>query len=416
MISVIEVKNKRQRKKFVDFPTKLYKGNDYYVHPLRMDEFAIFDPNKNVAFDECDMVFYLAYKDGHIAGRICGLVQKVYNAKNNVKKVRFTRFDCIEDFEVAKALIEKIEEWARIMGMDTVHGPLGFHDLEREGLLIEGFDELATFEENYNYPYYKEYLEKLGYIKDVDYLSFTIKLPEKTDERIVKIGDMIMKRYNLRIATAKNKKEYINKYKDGIFDLLNESYGDLYGVIPYNDKLKKQLIDQFNLIINLEYLITILDENDRVVAFGFGLPSIAKSVQKSKGKLLPLGLFRILHDKNHCKMADFGLIGVRKELQGKGIPAIILNYIVNAAKEIGVERVETNHSLEDNHKILQTWKNFDDVRQHKRYRVFTKDLNKKSTKITTKKAKSTKKINNNVKKSTSKTKKTLGTKKTAKGN
>lgn len=400
MISVVEVKNKRQRKKFVDFPTKLYKGNDYYVHPLRMDEFAIFDSKKNVAFDECDMVFYLAYKDGHIAGRICGIVQKVYNAKNNTKKVRFTRFDCVEDFEVAKALIEKIEEWAKMMGMDTVHGPLGFHDMEREGLLIEGFDELATFEENYNYPYYKEYLEKLGYIKDVDYLSFTIKLPEKTDERIVKIGDMIMKKYNLRIATAKNKKEYINKYKDGIFDLLNESYGDLYGVIPYNDKLKKQIIDQFNLIINLEYLITILDENDRVVAFGFGLPSIAKSVQKSKGKLLPLGLFRILHDKNHCKMADFGLIGVRKEFQGKGIPAIILNYIVNSAKEIGVERVETNHSLEDNHKILQTWKNFDDVRQHKRYRVFTKDLHKKVTKkATTKKANITKK---SVKKATEK--------------
>lgn len=402
MISVIEVKNKRQRKKFVDFPTKLYKGNDYYVHPLRMDELAIFDPNKNVAFDECDMVFYLAYKDGHLAGRICGVVQKVYNAKTNTKKVRFTRFDCIEDFEVAKALIEKVEDWAKMMGMETVHGPLGFHDMEREGLLIEGFEELATFEENYNYPYYKEYLEKLGYIKDVDYLSFTIKLPEKSDPRIVKIGDMIMKKYNLRIATAKNKKEYINKYKDGIFDLINEAYGDLYGVIPYNEKLKKQIIDQFNLIINLEYLITIIDENDRVVAFGFGLPSIAKSVQKCKGKLLPTGIFRILHDRDHCKLADFGLIGVRKELQGKGIPAIILNYIVEAAKQVGVERVETNHSLENNHKILQTWKNFDDVRQHKRYRVFTKDLSEKKTKSkknTSKKAKTTKK---SVKKTTTK--------------
>ena len=410
MITVVEVKNKRQRKKFVDFPTKLYKGNDYYVHPLRMDEFAIFDPKKNVAFDECDMVFYLAYKDGHIAGRICGVVQKVYNAKNNAKKVRFTRFDCIEDFEVAKALLEKIEDWARMMGMDTIHGPLGFHDLEREGLLIEGFDELATFEENYNYPYYREYLEKLGYIKDIDYMSFAIKLPENTDERIVKIGDMIMKRYNLRIATAKNKKEYINKYKDGIFDLLNESYGDLYGVIPYNEKLKKQIIDQFNLIINLEYLITILDENDRVVAFGFGLPSIAKSVQKSKGKLLPFGLFRILHDKNHCKLADFGLIGVRKELQGKGIPAIILNYIITIAKQIGVEKIETNHSLEDNHKILQTWKNFDDVRQHKRYRVFTKDLNKKeqTKKSTKRKTKTTKKT---VKKNTTQKSKTTSNKK-----
>ena len=377
MIEVLEVKTKKQKKQFVDFPTKLYEGNEYYVHPLRSDEINWFSPKKNVSFDECDIVYYLAYKDGKVAGRICGILQRVYNEKTSTKKVRFSRFDCIEDFEVAKALLEKVEEWAKLMGMDTVHGPLGFHDLDREGLLIEGFDQLATFEENYNFPYYKEFLDKLGYKKDVDYLSFQIGLPEKTDPRIVRIGETIMKRYNLRIATAKNKNDYIKKYKDGIFEVLNEAYGDLYGVIPYNEKLKKQIIDQFNLIIKLEYLVTILDENDRVVAFGFGIPSIAKAVQKSKGKLLPFGVFRILHAKNNCSLADFGLIGVRKEYQGKGVTAIILNYIVENAKKVGVVRVETNHSLEDNHKIIATWKNFEDVTQHKRFRVFTKNISNK---------------------------------------
>lgn len=379
MIEVLEVKTKKQKKQFVDFPTKLYEGNEYYVHPLRSDEINWFSPKKNVSFDECDIVYYLAYKDGKVAGRICGILQRVYNEKTSTKKVRFSRFDCIEDFEVAKALLEKVEEWAKLMGMDTVHGPLGFHDLDREGLLIEGFDQLATFEENYNFPYYKEFLDKLGYKKDVDYLSFQIGLPEKTDPRIVRIGETIMKRYNLRIATAKNKNDYIKKYKDGIFEVLNEAYGDLYGVIPYNEKLKKQIIDQFNLIIKLEYLVTILDENDRVVAFGFGIPSIAKAVQKSKGKLLPFGVFRILHAKNNCSLADFGLIGVRKEYQGKGVTAIILNYIVENAKKVGVVRVETNHSLEDNHKIIATWKNFEDVTQHKRFRVFTKNISNKKT-------------------------------------
>ena len=377
MIEVLEVKTKKQKKQFVDFPTKLYEGNEYYVHPLRSDEINWFSPKKNVSFDECDIVYYLAYKDGKVAGRICGILQRVYNEKTSTKKVRFSRFDCIEDFEVAKALLEKVEEWAKLMGMDTVHGPLGFHDLDREGLLIEGFDQLSTFEENYNFPYYKEFLDKLGYKKDVDYLSFQIGLPEKTDPRIVRIGETIMKRYNLRIATAKNKNDYIKKYKDGIFEVLNEAYGDLYGVIPYNEKLKKQIIDQFNLIIKLEYLVTILDENDRVVAFGFGIPSIAKAVQKSKGKLLPFGVFRILHAKNNCSLADFGLIGVRKEYQGKGVTAIILNYIVENAKKVGVVRVETNHSLEDNHKIIATWKNFEDVTQHKRFSVFTKNISNK---------------------------------------
>lgn len=422
MIEIVEVKTDKQKKQFVDFPTKLYASNPYYVPPLRMDELALFEPSKNVSFDECEIVFYLAMKDGQVAGRICGIVQKVYNEKTHSKRVRFTRFDCIEDIEVAKALLNAVETWAKDKGMTIVHGPLGFNDLDREGLLVEGFDKLATFEENYNYPYYKDFLEKLGYEKEIDYLSFRIKLPQEVDPRIKRIGDMAMKKYNLHIATAKNKKEYLEKYKDGIFDLLDETYGDLYGVIPYNDKLKKQIIDQFNLIINLKFLITILDSNDRVIAFGFALPSLANAVRKSKGKILPLGLFRILHAKNHSSLADFGLVGVRKDYQGKGITAIILDYIIRGAKEVGVTEIETNHSLEDNHKILQTWKNFDDVTQHKRFRCFLKDLSpktdktetKKTTKSKTTKSKTTKSKSGTTKKSTKTSTKKSESKKTTK--
>jgi len=375
MVKIVEVKTNKQKREFVDFPVKLYKNNEFFVPCLRGDELKLFDPKKNVSYDECEIVFYLAYKDNKLAGRICGIVQKVYNEKTQSKRVRFTRFDCIEDFEVAKALITAIEDWARQKNMDTVHGPLGFNDLDREGLLIEGFDRLATFEENYNFPYYKEFLEKCGYKKEIDYLAFRIKLPKESDPRVQRISELMMKKYKLRIATAKNKNEYLKKYKDGIFDVLDDAYGDLYGVIPYNDKLRKQIISQFKLIINLKYLISIIDENDRVIAFGFGLPSLAKAVQKSKGRLFPFGIFRILRDKNRGPVADFGLIGVRKEYQGKGITAIILDYIVNGAKEVGVEEVETNHSLETNHKILQTWKNFNDVENHKRFRSFIKNLN-----------------------------------------
>lgn len=377
MILVEEVLTKKQKRQFVDFPTKLYKDNEFYVHPLRGDEMNMFNPKKNVSYDECDIVFYLAYRDKEVVGRVCAIVQKVYNDITNSKRVRFTRFDCIEDIEVAKALFEQVEEWAKSKGMNTIHGPLGFHDLDREGMLIEGYDKLATFEENYNFPYYKDFMEQCGYKKEIDYLAFNIKLPKTVDPRIKRIGDTIMKRYKLKIATAKNKKEYIKKYKDGIFDVIDDAYGDLYGVIPYNDKLRKQIIDQFNLIINLKYMISILDENDRVIAFGFALPSLAKAVKKSKGKLLPFGLFRILHAKNHENVADFGLVGVRKEYQNKGVTSIILNYIIEGAGEVGVDTIETNHSLEDNHKILQTWKNFDDVKQHKRFRCFIKNLEDK---------------------------------------
>ena len=213
MIEIIEVKSRKDKKDFVDFPTKLYKGNPYYVHPLRGDEMGIFSPKKNVSFDECDIVFYLAKRDGEVVGRICGILQKVYNDKTGTKRVRFGRFDFIEDVEVPRALLGKVEEWAKSKGMDTVHGPLGFNDLEREGLLIEGFDRLATFEENYNYPYYKELIEACGYEKETDYIASRINLPKDTNERVKKLAELVLKRYKLHIATAKNKSEYLKKYK-----------------------------------------------------------------------------------------------------------------------------------------------------------------------------------------------------------
>ena len=411
MVKIVEVKTKKQQKIFVDFPTKLYKDNKNYVPPLRGDELDIFNPKKNVSYDECDIVFYLAYKDEQVVGRICGIIQKVYNEKTNTKRIRFSRFDLIDDQEVANALLNAVEEWGRSKGMDTIHGPLGFHDLEREGLLIEGFDRLATFEQNHNAPYYKTLLENYGYAKEIDYLSFRIKLPETTDARVKRIGEMIMKKYNLHIVKEKTKKVYINKYKDQIFDLIDEAYGDLYGVIPYNQKLRKQIIDQFNLIIKLPYLVSVADENDKLVAFGFALPSMAEAVQKCKGRLLPTGVFRILHAVNTCNVADFGLVAVKKEFQGKGVTAIILDYIVTMAKEVGVDTIETNLSLENNHKILQTWKNFDDVEQHKRFRCFIKSLVKEEVEEKPKRKPKSKTSNSTKKSSKKATKKTTTTSK-----
>lgn len=422
MVEIIEVQTKKDRKAFVDFPTKLYEGNPYYVHPLRGDELGIFTPKKNVSFDECDIVFYLAKREGEVVGRICGILQKVYNEKTGTKRVRFGRFDFIDDIEVPKALLGAVEEWAKSKGMDTVHGPLGFNDLEREGLLIEGFDRLATFEANYNYPYYKDLIEKCGYEKEIDYISSRVELPTESNERAKKLADLVMKRYKLKVATAKNIRQYLKKYKDGIFEVLDEAYGDLYGVIPYNDRLKASIISQFKMVINMNYIITLLDENDKVVAFGFALPELAPAVQKSKGKLFPLGVFRILRAKTHGHVADFGLIGVRKEYLNKGLPAIMINYIIEEAKAVGVTTVEGNLTLETNHNMLQLYKNFDNVERHKRFRCFVKkldgekvekekpneDVEKVSTKAT--KKTSTKKTTS---KATTKKSTTKGSKKSA---
>ena len=374
MIEIKEVKTKSDKKKFVDFPTKLYKNCKQYVHPLRMDELNLFS-EKNVSYEDCDTVYFLAYKNGQIVGRIAGIEQKIYNQKVNEKRIRFTRFDSINDVEVAKALFKAVEDWARKKGMDIVHGPLGFNDLDREGMLIEGFDELATFEEQYNYSYYPELLEKCGYKKEVDWLEYKI-FPTygEREKRVEVLAEKVLKRYNLRIATGKNKKKFIEKYKQGIFEVIDEAYGDLHGVVPYTDKLRDQIINQFKMFISLNFVVTIVDENDRVVAFGFGIPSLSKAVQKSKGRLTPFGITRLLYAVKHPKVLDFALIGIRKQYLNKGLPAIVLNYIMKSLPKYKIEHCETNLNLEYNIPIQNQWKNFDHI-QHKKRRCYIKYLN-----------------------------------------
>lgn len=379
MIEIKEVKTKSDKRKFVDFPTKLYKGCDQYVHPLRMDELNLFS-HKNVSYEDCDTIGFLAYKDGKLAGRIAGIEQRIYNEKVHEKRIRFTRFDCINDVEVAKALFNAVEEWAKSKGMDIVHGPLGFNDLDREGMLIEGFDELATFEEQYNYPYYPELMEKCGYGKEVDWLEYKI-FPTygEREKRVEELAEKVLKRYNLRMVKEKSKKKFIEKYKKGVFEVIDEAYGDLHGVVPYTDKLRDQIINQFKMFISLKYMVTIVNEKDEVVAFGFAIPSLSRAVQKCKGRLTPCGIARLLYAVNHPKILDFALIGIRKSYLNKGLPAIVLNYIMKHLDEFGVEYCETNLNLEYNIPIQNQWKNFDHV-QHKRRRCYIKYLNESAKK------------------------------------
>ena len=373
MIEIKEVKSRRDKARFVDFPTKLYEDCPYYVHPLRSDEMNLFNRKKNVSYDDCEAVYYLALKDDEVVGRIAGIIQNLYNEKTNEKRVRFTRFDCIDDVEVAKKLFEAVENWARVKGMNIVHGPMGFNDLDREGMLVEGYDHDSTFEEQYNYPYYPKLVEACGYSKEIDWLEYKIFPPKEMDERIDHLSDAVLKRYHLRVGTAKNKKEYINKYKEGLFKVLDEAYGDLYGVVPFTDRLREQIVEQFHLFISLKYIIVIVDENDEVVAFGFAIPSLSKAVRKSKGRFLPFGIFRMLKAIKKPRVVDFGLIGIKKSYQNKGLTAVILRFVMQQMKNENIEYCETNLNLEDNIKIHLQWKNFEHE-QHKRRRSYVKKL------------------------------------------
>ena len=374
MVEIVEVKTKKQQRDFLDFPIKLYKGNPNFVPPLWMDEKKIF--RKDYVYnDTCEAVYFNAYEGGKMVGRISGILQKAANEKNGEKRIRFTRFDSVNDQAVAKALFGAVEDWGRKLGMDTICGPLGFSDLEREGLLIEGFDELSTFEEQYNADYYQTLIENLGYEKEVDWTESRIYPPEEDNGHLKKLSDRLMQRYNLRFGPAKNVNDFLDKYADGLFELLDKSYDQLYGTVPFTAGMKKLMIDNFKLIIDLDHVAAILDENDRVVCLGVCFPSIAKAVQKSNGHLTPACIVRVLRAIKHPEIIDLGLIGVDPEWAMRGVSVAISAELERMLRAPGVKYAETNLNLEDNLMIQNQWKRFREVK-HKRRRAYVKELNK----------------------------------------
>lgn len=371
MIVIKEVKTKREIKSFIEFPLKLYKGNPYFVPPLYSDEKALFKPF-SVYSDQAESVFYLAYKDDKVVGRIHVILQKASNLKWKQERVRFTRFDSIDDQEVANALFDRATEWAKEKGMKEIVGPLGFSDLEREGLLIEGFDQLSTFEEQYNFPYYQKLIENYGFKKEVDWTERILKAPAVVDEKLERLSNMMLKRYNLHFGQAKNTADFLAKYADAFFEILDKTYDNIYGTVPFTASMKKMMIDNFRLIIDIKYVAVILDENEKVVSFGLCFPSIAKAVQKSGGRITIPAIFRLLHAIKHPKVIDLGLIGVLPEYAMKGVSSAIISKLMSMLQN-GISYAETNLNLEDNVNIQNQWKVFDNV-IHKRRRAFVKKI------------------------------------------
>lgn len=360
MIKVIEVKTKKQQREFLNFPLVLYKDNPNFCPPLYGDEKKIFKADY-VYYDQSEAVYYNAYKDGVMAGRISGILQKAHNEKTGEKRVRFTRFDSINDRAVADALFETVEKWARSKGMDTVCGPLGFSDLEREGLLTKGFDQPSTFEEQYNFEYYQTLIENRGYVKEAVWNESRITAPDVHDERLGKLAEVVMRRYKLRYGQSKNVNDFINKYGDAFFELLDKSYADIYGTVPFTDGMKKLMISNFKLIVDLKYVAVILNEENKLVCLGICFPSISEAVRKSNGHLTPAALVRLLKAIKRPKVIDFGLIGVDPEYANRGIGALVAVPIMDILEKGDIEYAETNLNLVDNAQIQNMWGRFNRV-------------------------------------------------------
>ena len=372
MVNVTEVKTPRDIKEFIQFPLRLYRGCAPFVPPLYGDEKKLLASGGNT--ENAESVFFLAKREGKTVGRIQGILQRQYNARHNCKQVRFTRFDAIEDKEVSRALFAAVESWAKAKGMAELCGPLGYTDLDREGLLIEGFEENATFEEQYNYPYYASLVEDAGFEKDVDWLEFELRAPEKRNEMLARVAKRALELNKLHIAdTNMSKRAYIEKYGDSFFDCLDECYSKLYGTVPLTAEQRKEIIDQFLLIVNIEFAVFICDENERVVGFGLCFPGIGDAVKKSGGRLTLPALIRLLSLAKRPKVIDLGLVAVRPEYQNAGINAVLIDGIAGMLCDGRVEKCETNLNLETNTAVIAQWKHFT-TRQHKRRRSYIKTI------------------------------------------
>ena len=372
-ITIKEMKSKRDLKRFIKFPFSLYKDNDFWVPPLFMDEINTLTPGKNAALEFCDAAYWMAFKDGKPAGRIAGIINNRFIEQWGSKQARFGWFDVIDDIDVTKALLETVEQWAVRKGIDALHGPLGFTDMDKEGILVEGFNELGTFATIYNHPYYARHLEELGYVKDTDWVEYEITVPQEPVEKLERLTDIVLKKNRLTIYKPKNKKELVKRYGHELFTLINDAYGHLYGFVTLTEKQINQYIDQYLGFLRLDYICVVIDEEEKVAGVGITMPSLSKAMQRCRGRLFPRGVFDILRAIKKVDLVDLYLVAVRHELQGKGVNAVLINTFLHNFIRLGITKAESNPELEENANVQGQWRFFPH-RQHKRRRCYIKHL------------------------------------------
>ena len=359
-IELKEVTTRRELRRFVNFPEKLYRNNKYYVPYLEFDQMDTLSPKTNPAAEFCDYKLFIAYKDGEPAGRVAAIVNHRNNEQWNHKQVRFGWIDFIDDPEVSRALLEKVEEFGREHGMDEIVGPLGFTDMDPEGLLIEGFDRQSTMPQIYNHPYYQEHVESLGFTKDADWLEFRVQIPEKLPEKIERIQKIVLERNNLHLVQVTRKMIRENDYAHKIFALDNETYKNLYNVTELPMEAADRYIGFYLKILDLKYLTMVENDKGELVAFGITMPSLADALQKSRGRLFPFGWWYLLKSLfiKHSEGAELLLIGVKPEYQNLGVNAVLITDIFHKYQKMGVKWAESNGELETNVKVRKQFEPF----------------------------------------------------------
>ena len=375
-ITIKKVTTKRDLKRFIRFNYELYKGNAYSVPDLYDDMLNTFNRKKNAAFEFCEAEYFLAYKDGKLAGRVAAIINHRANQAWGKKDVRFGWIDFTDDAEVSEALIRTVEQWGKERGMTDIVGPLGFTDMDAEGMLIEGFDQLGTMATIYNYPYYPQHMERMGFVKDADWVEFKIYIPDGIPDKHKRIADIIQRKYNLQIKKYTSAKKIAAEYGQAIFRLINEAYSQLYGYSALSQRQIDQYVKMYLPILDLRMVTLITDQNGELVAVGISMPSLSEALQKAHGRLLPFGwyhLLKALFFKRRAKMLDLLLVAVKPEYQNKGVNALLFTDLIPVYQQLGFEYAESNPEMELNGKVQAQWEYFR-TEQHKRRRAFRKPI------------------------------------------
>ena len=368
------VRTGKQRKQFLEFANQLYKGNEYFVPTMYMSDAAVFKKNYYY-YETCEAEYFLCYgDDGKVLGRISAFVQKASNEKMSEKRARFHFFDCVNDQAVADALFDAAVKWSKDKGMTKICGPMGFSDLEREGLLIEGFDYMQTFEEQYNYEYYKTLIENYGFVKDVDWFEYQLRSKDPELSNVRKIRDYIFDKYGLHLVKSKSVSDYLKRYGEKTFDCIDAAYSKLYGTVPISKRMRDEIVGQFKLVLQNDCIMAVADKDENLVAFGFGMANIGEAMRLDGGHLTPRALIKLLKTIKKPTVIDLGLVAVLPEYQGIAINSFFIvamnDFLVSHPE---VDHFETNLNLEENYVIHRMWKHFD-AKMVKKRRSYVLDI------------------------------------------
>jgi hypothetical protein len=372
-LEIKEVHSAKELKAFVKFPLKLYRNHPFNIPALTFDEINTFDSKKNPAFDFCEAACFVAVRDGKIVGRIAAFLNRNANKFWNQKRARFGWFDMIDDIEVTKALLETVEQWAKARGMNAITGPMGFTDLDHAGMLVEGFDLIGTFATLYNYPYYPQHMEKLGYRKDADWKEFRIQMPKALPERYARMAAIVSEKLDLRVVKFNSSKKLVRSYGEKIFRLWNDTYNILYGFSPLTDRQVKYYIKMYLSFIRPDLISLVVDKKDNVIGMGIAIPSLSKAFQKANGRILPFGFLPLMNALRKNDLVDLYLMGVHPDFQGKGVNALIFADLVPIFIKNGYKMAETNPELEENTRVQALWGDLNPEQVRTR-RVYIKDL------------------------------------------